>query len=132
MRLGNEDALGGFRLTSDTASVLEVVLTTATGSVEGIALDRAGDPAPNATVVLVPLSARKQTSLYKFLVTGSDGRFRFSEIPPGDYKLFAWDDIETGAWENAEFVRPFEMRGQPVRVTENSKDSLTLTVIYTP
>jgi hypothetical protein len=132
MRLGNEDALGGFRLASDRASVLEVIFTAATGSVEGTAFDRAGDPAANATIVLVPANARKRISLYKTLVTGSDGRFQFDEVPPGDYKVFAWDDVENGAWENAEFIRPFEARGQSIRVSENSKEALTLTVIYNP
>ena len=109
-----------------------MVLTTETGSVEGVAIDRTGDPAANVTVVLVPATARKRTTLYKSLVTGSDGKFRFQEIPPGDYKLFAWDDIETGAWENPEFMRPYEPRGRAIRVSENGKEAVQLNVIYNP
>ena len=82
--------------------------------------------------MLVPTNARKRTALYKTLVTGSDGKFRFQEIPPGDYKLFAWEDIETGAWENAEFMRPYESRGRAVRVSENGKEEVQLNVIYNP
>jgi hypothetical protein len=132
IRLGREDALGTFHLSSNTANVLEVVVTTQAGSVEGFAIDRAGDPAANMTVVLVPTNARKRTGLYQALVTGSDGKFRFQEIAPGDYRLFAWDDIETGAWTNAEFLRPYEARGRAVRVSENSKEEVQLNVIYNP
>jgi len=132
MRLGREDAMGTFHLSADSAQVLEVVLTTGTGSIEGVALGRAGDPAANVTVVLVPTNARKQMALYQTLVTGSDGKFRFQEIPPGDYKLFAWEDIETGAGANAEFIRPYESRGRAVRVSENSKEEVQLNVIYNP
>ena len=65
-------------------------------------------------------------------MTGSDGRFRFQEIPPGDYKLFAWDDIDPGAWQNADFMRLYESRGRALRVSENSKEELQLNVIYNP
>ena len=132
IRLGREDAFGTIPISSDTTEVLDVVLTTETGSVEGVAIGRAGDPAANVTVVLVPANARKRTALYQTLVTGSDGKFRFPGIPPGDYKLFAWEDIETGAWENVEFMRPYESRGRAVRVSENGKEAVELNVIYNP
>ena len=132
IRLGREDAFGTVHISSDTTDVLEVVLTTETGSVEGVVLGRAGDPAANVTVVLVPNNARKRMALYKTVVTGSDGKFRFHEIPPGDYKLFAWEDIETGAWENAEFMRAYETRGRSVQVSESSKQEVQLNVITNP
>ena len=130
IRFGRDDAFEAIRVSPGTTGVVEVVLTTATGSVDGIALGRSGDPATNVTVVLVPTNARKRASLYQTLVTGSDGRFRFQEIPPGDYKIFAWDDVETGAWQDAEFIRPYESRGRAIRVSENSKDEVQLNVIY--
>ena len=133
IRLGREDALGSIHVSAEMmAPILEIVLTAETGSVEGVAISRTGDPAANVTVVLVPANARKRTDLYKTLVTGSDGRFAFQEIPPADYKLFAWDDIETGAWQNDEFIRPFESKGRALRVSENGKEEVRLNVIYTP
>jgi membrane-associated protease RseP (regulator of RpoE activity) len=133
VRLGSNDALETINIPPGTNDVvLEVVLTTQTGTVDGIALGRAGDPAANATVVLVPTNARKRTPRYQAVVTGSDGKFRFQEIPPGDYKLFAWEDIETGAWENAEFMRAYESRGRAVRVAEGSREEVPLSVIYNP
>jgi 5-hydroxyisourate hydrolase-like protein (transthyretin family) len=132
IRLGGEDAMDSFHLSSDSARVLDVVLTAEPGSVEGVAIGRSGDPAANVTVVLVPTNARKRMALYQALVTGSDGKFRFQEIPPGDYKLFAWEDIETGAWANAEFIRTYESRGRAVRVSESSKEEVQLNVIYNP
>lgn len=129
---GRDDALESVRVSSDSPNVLDVVLTTETGSVEGVAIGRAGDPAANITVVLVPANARKRTALYQTLVTSSGGRFRFQGIPPGDYKVFAWDDIEPGAWQDADFMRPYESRGRSVRVSENGKEELQLNVIYNP
>jgi hypothetical protein len=124
MRLGQTDAMGAVRISSSTTDVLEVVLTRETGSVEGTVA--AGATA--ATVVLVP-NARKRMPLYKTVVPGADGRFLFEDIPPGDYKLFAWEDVETGAWQNAEFIRQFETRGRAVRISEKSKEDVQLDVI---
>jgi hypothetical protein len=133
VRLGREDVLGTVRIPSNAQDVvLDVVLTTATGSIEGTALGRTGEPAANVTVVVVPTNARKRTAFYQAIVTGSDGRFRFKEIPPGDYKLFAWDEVETGAWENAEFIGLYESRGRAVRVVEDGKEDAQLSVIYNP
>src|SRR5262252_6096534 len=28
---------------------------------------------------------------------GSDGRFAFNNVTPGNYKLFAWEEIQTGS-----------------------------------
>lgn len=130
IRLGREDAFETIRVSPGTTDVLEVVLTTESGSVEGTAIGRAGDPAANVTIVLVPANARKRTSLYSSLVTGNDGKFRFQEVPTGDYKLFAWDDVETGAWANAEFIAPYESRGRAVRISGNGKEEVQLNVIY--
>jgi 5-hydroxyisourate hydrolase-like protein (transthyretin family) len=124
MRLGQTDATETVRISASTTDVLEIVLTTETGSVEGTA-------AANATVVLVP-AARKRTALYKTIVTGADGRFAFQDVPAGDYKLFAWDDVETGAWQNAEFIREHESKGRAVRISEKSKEDVQLTVIPRP
>jgi Carboxypeptidase regulatory-like domain len=38
-------------------------------------------------------------------------------IAPGDYRIFAWESIPDGAWENAEYLAPFERFGRIVRIT---------------
>jgi len=127
-RLGQTDITGGVRIDTNTRDTIEVVLTPDGGSVEGVAIGRAA-PAPNTTVVLVP-NARKRFDLYKSVVTGLDGRFRFPALAPGEYKLFAWEDVETGAWQDPDFIRNHESKGTPVRISEKSKEDVQLNVIY--
>jgi hypothetical protein len=50
-------------------------------------------------------------------------------ITPGDYKLFAWENIETEAWRNPDFIQAYENAGRPIRIDEGSNESLQLTVI---
>jgi hypothetical protein len=40
----------------------------------------------------------------------------FSNVPPGDYKLFAWETVKQGAYQDATFMERFEDRGHAVRV----------------
>ena len=131
-RLGLTDVTAGIHIAADTNDRVEIVLTTDPGSVEGVAIGSRGSAAPNTTVVLIPNVGRKRFNLYRSVVTGADGRFRFQDLTPGDYKLFAWDDVETGAWQNADFIRLYESKGLLVHLPEKSKENVQLNVIYNP
>jgi hypothetical protein len=59
-----------------------------------------------ATVVLVPdIFLRKRSSLYKTRRTDAFGKFRFDAISPGEYKVFAWEQIENGSWTDPDVLR---------------------------
>jgi 5-hydroxyisourate hydrolase-like protein (transthyretin family) len=131
-RLGLTDVTHSMPISANTADRLEIVLTADPGAAEGVAIGLGGGPAANATVVLVPNVARRRFDLYKSVVTGTDGRFRFQDLAPGDYKLFAWDDVETGAWQDPDFMRSYESKGLLVRIAEKGKEEVQLNVIYNP
>jgi hypothetical protein len=64
-------------------------------------------------------------------VAQSDGNalVRFENVPPGDYRVFAWDRVVDGAWQNADFIRRHENDGIPIRVSPGGNESATVTVI---
>ena len=66
---------------------------------------------------------------FRTATTDASGRARIQGLAPGDYKLFAWDDVDNGAWQDAQFIRAYEDLGKPVVVTEGSKEDMTLSVI---
>jgi hypothetical protein len=37
-------------------------------------------------------------------------------MPPGNYQLFAWDDVEPDAWFDPDFLRPIESRAASVKL----------------
>ena len=57
------------------------------------------------------------------------GRFHIDRIPPGDYRAFAWEDVNDGAWQDPEFMSVNENRGTPVRIAEGTTGTVRLTLI---
>jgi len=50
-------------------------------------------------------------------------------IAPGDYQLYAWENIEPGAQMDSEFLRRYEKQKTDVRVREGDRLAQELTVI---
>ena len=107
---------------------LDVVLSGAGGRVEGLVTNEDALPISGALVVLIP-ERRTQTNLYKTTTTDQYGRFSVKGIRPGEYKLFAWEDIEPGIYHDAEFLKPLESRGRAVRIEESSGHAVELKLI---
>jgi protocatechuate 3,4-dioxygenase beta subunit len=130
-RLGDQDVLeSGLDLTRGVSGTLEVVLSTNGGQVEGVVLNANEQPEAAATVALVPDDPRRsQTRLYKDATTDQYGRFTIVGIAPGGYKLFAWEDVEDGAYEDPDYLKAFEALGEPRVIRERSRESAQLKLI---
>ena len=113
-RMGDKDVLdSGIDAARGAAGALEVVLSSG-GQVEGVVLNAEDQPATGAAVVLVP-ETRSLWRLYKENTTDQYGRYHIKGIAPGNYKLFAWEDVENGAYEDPEFLKGFEALGEECR-----------------
>ena len=131
VRLGEADVLnGGLHLDGRPDAPLEIVIGTTPGSVEGIVVNQNRDPVPNITVALLPDPGRRaRIDLYRTVSTDASGRFKIDRVPPGDYVAFAWDGVESGDWQNPEFVATYEARGTLVRVRDGTSASVGLTTL---
>ena len=131
-RLGGLDVLDrGVDLTrSDVPGALDVLLSSAGGHVEGTVLKDNQQAAAGATVVLVPDGERRsRPDLFRSASADDSGRFALRGIPPGDYRLLAWEDVESGAWLDADFLRDYERRGETLSISERSRLNPQLKVI---
>jgi hypothetical protein len=109
---------------------IEIVVKTNGGAMEGTVYDAQQQTKAGATVVLVPAQNRRQNlALFKTTISGDKGQFGIRAIAPGQYKLFAWESIPTGAHQNAAFVSKYEARGQSISVNASSTSAAQLTVI---
>ena len=109
----------GVRLERPPASPLEIVIGTNPGSLDGSVSNATQAAAAGVTVVVLP-DVRGRNNLFRTTTTDSAGRFHIDRIPPGDYKAFAWEDVNDGAWQNPEFMSANENRGTPVRIAEGT------------
>jgi hypothetical protein len=87
--------------------------------------------AAGMTMVLIPDAVRERVDLYRTATADQAGRFTVRSIAPGDYKLFAWQDLEPNGYFDADLLRPSEMSGKPVHVDESSKLSINAQVVPT-
>jgi hypothetical protein len=109
---------------------LDILLSPNGGRIGGTARDRDGNPSPNVQVVLVPQEFSADRNLLpKTATAGQDGKYSITSIPPGAYRLFAWEYLDSGAYFDPAFVQRFESRGERIRIAENDQLRVDLQVI---
>jgi len=119
-RIDTTDALNAPFSVDNQGSQLQLQLGFAPGRVSGTVSDDRGAPAPGVQAVLVPDEARRgRNDAYFAATTDRSGQYAFSNVPPGRYKLFAWEDVPAGAYQYPDFIRRYEDRGQTITVNAN-------------
>lgn len=129
-RLGQMDILQpGFTLSPPISGTLDITLGSNPGELTGNVVDAAAKPVSGVQAVLIPDQARSRQDLYKTAVTDQDGHFTIRGITPGDYRAFAWEDLEPFSYFDAAVLRQYEPQGKLVHIKENSKDSADVKII---
>ncbi|MDR3701515.1 MAG: carboxypeptidase-like regulatory domain-containing protein [Candidatus Sulfopaludibacter sp.] len=85
--------------------------------IEGVVHDKEDQPVAGATVVLIPEpKLRFRHDLYQDANTDQLGRYHLAPVTPGEYKLFAWPDIEEGIWFDPDFLKDAEPQGLEITI----------------
>ena len=50
-------------------------------------------------------------------------------VAPGEYKIYSWDQIETGAYQNAEWLKQYELKGRAVVAKQDGHETVALRAI---
>jgi hypothetical protein len=80
-------------------------------------------------VTVVPTVRSLRKDMNKLVTTDLNGNFTLHGLPPGDYKVFAWEEVDTNAWMDVDFRQPFENAGVAVKVDENTTPTVMLRLI---
>jgi hypothetical protein len=131
IRMGSQE-IGDFLidLTSGAPGPIEVVVSAKAGQIKGTVEDEKQQSAANATIILVPeASKRDQFSLFKQTTADQNGAFTVKGLPPGEYTLFSWEEIEDGAWQDPEFLKKYEADGIKAKVAEGSSETAKVKMI---
>lgn len=117
----------------DLSSKLEplvVVLGADGGEVEGSVRNAQGDPVVRARVNVIAYGDHAgRMDLNRAGFTNEKGDFEIKNVAPGEYKIFAWEDVEVGAPQNPEFRKPFEKQAASIKMQPNGHEKVSVTVI---
>jgi hypothetical protein len=122
-----ENALNTPILVADEGTPLSLQIGFVPGRIEGVVMDR-DKPQQGLLTVLVPKD-RGRIDLYRTSNSGAEGKISFANVPPGDYKLFAWEEIKQGAWQDVAYMEKFEDKGRLVHIEKAGASNETIQVI---
>jgi len=119
----------GFAVSDKSPGALSVIISANGGQIEGTVLDKDSKALRGIPTVLIPDSNRERRDVYKTVVTDQNGHFMMQGVTPGDYKLFAWEDIEPFSYNDPEVLRQFEDKGQAIHIVESDKKMVEVRMI---
>ena len=79
-------------------------------------------------MVAVPDRVRFRSDLYRSLSVDEHGQFAFPALPPGDYKIFAWESVEENGWFDPDLLARSEGRAVSVRVSDSSTQTISVQI----
>ncbi len=101
------------------------------GDISGIVHGSDGMPAASVQVTLwtpgVP--AVGVTDFTRTASTDPNGQFKFASLPPGDYRIAAWEQIDPGLGTVPEFRIKFESKAAAVKLAENAHENVEAPLI---
>jgi hypothetical protein len=114
----------------EAAKALQILLGSDGGSLQAAAYKGKGEVHPGAQFVLVPDTARRpRREQYRMATSGEDGRAILRGIPPGSYKLFAWEHLEANAYLNPDYMQTYETFGTPVNIASGDNSPVSVRLI---
>jgi hypothetical protein len=132
IRVGDQDVTetGGDFDEDAAAGELTFILSPNAGVVEGSVQNAKEEAAPGAKVTLIPDSKHRSLKLrYEIVDADQKGHFVIKGVAPGEYKIYAWEDIEEGAYEDPDFMKPHESEGKTVSIKERGHETVELKAI---
>ena len=123
---------GGLEIAGGSPAPLDVVLSPNAGQVTGTVLDPKTQKAAAAVMaVLVPQEKerRDREAFYQTAMTDVSGHFTLISVVPGEYRVYAWENVEYSAWMDPDFMKPLESRGEAVSVSEGGRQAVQVNLI---
>ncbi len=124
---GLDVADAAFDVGGGAPAPLTIFLSAAGAVLGGSVRGSDGSAMSGATVALVPVLRRY--SRFKEVTTDQFGEFHFEGIAPGEYKVYAFERIETGQYQDAAWLKKYEFKGQPFVAKPGGRETIALKAI---
>jgi protocatechuate 3,4-dioxygenase beta subunit len=113
--------------TSGTGGTLELVLSSKAADVSGSVQNEKGDALAGVVVTLWPKTPDASPSGgARQANTDQNGGFKFQGLAPGEFYLAAWEELEPGLAQSADFLGHFTSEASAVKLAEGGHESQNL------
>jgi Carboxypeptidase regulatory-like domain len=99
---------------------------------QGQVVNERREPVIGAVVTIfanAPEDRIYRTDMYKVTSTDMAGQFQLQNLRPGDYRVFAWENVERGTWIDSSFLKLYEERGVTIHIDEGQAQSASVPVV---
>lgn len=111
---------------------IDVTASANGGIVEGIVTDSQGEPVADAIIVAAPEAPqRSHSDRFQKTVSDQRGRFSLRGIAPGQYSVFAWDNVDGDAYYDPDFLKNYQQQATALRIAEGDRKTMQLRVVTT-
>jgi hypothetical protein len=113
-----------FEVRSDDVSGILVTFTDRPSELSGTIQDAKGNPATEFFVIVFSRDRTlwsPQSRRIRSARPGSDGRYVFANLPPGEYRLAAVTDVEPNEWFDPAFLTQLEPASIAITIDEGEK-----------
>jgi hypothetical protein len=109
---------------------LEIGISLSAASLKGRVLNSRQEPVTQATVVILPPGQPPfRSDRVAVFTTSASGQFELRGLPPGEYRVFAWEDVDPGAWFNTAFIGNYERDATRLTLGKGESREVELRVI---
>ncbi len=111
---------------------IEVILSTKVAKLDGMVEKQKQDDAPGSALI-AKIGPAGELSLLgttggqsSMAQVDSSGKFSFANLPPGEYKVFGFEEVDMATASDPDFLLKFTDRGVTVKIGEGESKSVTL------
>lgn len=125
---GQDVLRSGFRVDVPSDIQFDVLMRGSAGAIEGRVTQAPAESAAGGVVAVLPVD---EAEAYRFRSAriGVDGTFRIEGLAPGEYRIYAWAELDGDAWRNPVFMESYREQGQVVRVSAGGESLVSIDVL---
>ena len=125
IRYGNAESADGTFTLASYGVPLEVVFSTKGARLSGTVTGKASMP----QVILIPDDTARREHETLAAVFDQNGVFSIESIPPGSYKLYAFENLPEGIWLDPDFLKEIDSTGAAIKVAEGDVQTIQIPLL---
>ncbi len=128
IRVGENRADGNVVRLGKGGGEVQITISSRGATVAGSVLTTESVPVANAWAVAVAENSRVGKKTWS-VTTDQNGHYELRGLSPGKYKVYSWQDLEEGSWEDPEVLKEYEEKGSSAELQEGDRKTIELTLI---